>query len=431
MNDERERRLREAKRLEEAIFRVRLAQAFRRQTWWVWCVGVLVFTLSALVISGSEIGLSALSRRLMLQGALFTERVYAGEWWRLLSGTWIHLNWQHLVVNLTGIVLVGRHVEIAFGGSGFLSLYLAASLVGACATLVSGHPLSIGASGGLFGLLGAFVAVGARLWRHLGRQLRNSLIGVPVVVIVGMFLLNLAHEQGPRQTDEAAHVGGLLAGLAMGLALPLRLVDAEGYALEPQAPRWQSVMVRILAISLSTLALVALVMVWRQSSTSPSLERPILKTLVLSNASIEVPKTMLSGVWRQGKCEGSHVDPGWTLQHSRIACFELPMTGRLLIGLPQQLLTLDKADVAAVSRGRDEMRFVWRQNNVLVAPAGGPYIYVVLGHEAMLKSYGQAFAEMLPPRQSVVVPTLRSRAALRATPQNIALPEQLSPGRAP
>ena len=427
MNDEQERRLREAKRLEEAIFRVRLAQAFRRQAWLVWCVGAAVFLLSVLVVSGSEFGFTDLSRRLMLQGALFTERVYDGEWWRMLSGTWMHLNWQHLLLNLTGIILVGRHIEVAFGGSGFLSLYLAASLAGACGTLVSGHPLSIGASGALFGLLGGFLAIGARLWRRLSRPLRNSLVGVPIAVIVGIFLIDIVNDQA--RTDQSAHVGGLLAGLTLGLVLPMRLTDAEGYAIEVEPTRLNKGVVRALALSLSALAVAASLFLWQHSAETPAVTPPTHRPVVVNGASLLLPTDLTSGVWRSGRCEGAYVDPSWTLGHHRVACFHLPMTGQLLVGLPSQLLTLDKADVIAITRGRDERRFVWRQSNVLVAPAGGPYIYVVLGHEAMLKGYSAALAPLLPNPQAVVIPNERSRPALRSAPATSA-PAAVTEGEA-
>ena len=155
-NDE---RLRQAERLERAIFRVRLAEAFRRRAVVVWGVAGVLLAGGVLLFGGQRWGAGIAADRVLLSGALIPEQVSHGEWWRVISGTLLHNSWQHLLLNLAGLVLIGRNVEVAFGRSGFVSLYVGASVAGAFFTMAAGHVVSVGASGAIFGLLVAFAMV--------------------------------------------------------------------------------------------------------------------------------------------------------------------------------------------------------------------------------------------------------------------------------
>ena len=146
-----------------------------------------------------------------------------GQWWRLFTATFLHFGLVHLLFNMLGLWSLGSLTERLFGWRSFLIIYLASGL---CASLASlwWHPLlnSAGASGAIFGVLGALLAFmvnpRTRIAPHIAKAQRNS-----ALIFIAYNLLNGATHVG---IDNAAHVGGLLAGFMLGWALALPL-DTE------------------------------------------------------------------------------------------------------------------------------------------------------------------------------------------------------------
>lgn len=143
-----------------------------------------------------------------------------GQWWRLLTSMFLHFGLAHLAFNMWALWSVGRLTERLLGSASFLLLYVFAGL---CASLASvyWHPLlnSAGASGAIFGVLGALLAFmvnpGTRVPVSIAAPARNS-----ALVFIAYNLFNGFTHTG---IDNAAHLGGLLSGFAMCwlLARPL------------------------------------------------------------------------------------------------------------------------------------------------------------------------------------------------------------------
>ncbi len=144
------------------------------------------------------------------------------EYWRLLTATLLHAGFLHLALNLFALWQAGRQVCRWYGNGGFALVYVAAALVGSGLSLhFSAQQLvSVGASGAVFGVLGAFVVT---IWRHRGRF--PSSRATSLLLSQGLFLLYML-SQGftQRGIDNAAHVGGLLAGGLLAALLP-QVVD--------------------------------------------------------------------------------------------------------------------------------------------------------------------------------------------------------------
>lgn len=166
--------------------------------------------------------------------------VLAGQWWRLLTCSFLHASLMHLWFNMMAMWYFGRQVEVLQGVGRMLACYFYAVLVGSLASLVVHTNLfmGVGASGGLFGLMGVMAAM---LIRHhkefppmVRQKLRSWLFSILVFNVVFSFM---------PQIDLAAHVGGLLGGLAMGLVLT--------YA--PLKSRPVSLAEKVLAIALTGL----------------------------------------------------------------------------------------------------------------------------------------------------------------------------------
>jgi rhomboid protease GluP len=136
-----------------------------------------------------------------------------GEWWRLLTSLFIHFGVIHLAFNMWALATFGPMTERLYGSMNFLLIYLAAGITGSLAS-ISWRPdiNSAGASGAIFGILGALLAAHLRNRKTMPggvlHPLRNS-----TLIFVGYALLNSFTTTG---IDVAAHLGGLTAGCLIG-----------------------------------------------------------------------------------------------------------------------------------------------------------------------------------------------------------------------
>lgn len=153
--------------------------------------------------------------------------VQDGQWWRLLSAMFLHSSLKHLAGNMVVLYVLGTHVERFFGTRGFLLIYIGAGLIGSATSLhfAAQTAVSVGASGAVFGVGGALLAAVVRHRRHLPEGI-HARLRTDAIVMIGYSLV-----QGflATRVDNAAHVGGLLGGVLLGLCLPVRL-DAATYA---------------------------------------------------------------------------------------------------------------------------------------------------------------------------------------------------------
>ena len=163
-------------------------------------------------------------------GANFYPAVVEGEWWRLLSGCFLHVNAIHLLGNLSALIFIGFVVEPLLGSFRFLTFYLMLCILASLASIYWRPTLvSAGASGAIFGLCGLLVVL---LMTHIiGPKSRRPLLLVTLVFIAITLVSGLVISH----IDNAAHVGGLLAGCTMGLFflphIKITPKAGKGYAL--------------------------------------------------------------------------------------------------------------------------------------------------------------------------------------------------------
>ena len=143
-------------------------------------------------------------------GATERGQVWGGEWWRLLSSVFLHIGWVHLIWNLWMGYRIAATIEAALGSWRFLLVYLVSGVTGSAMSVIGHEAVTAGASGALFGMLGAMlVLMRARLgsWSAMWAF-------PPVRTNIVMLVLWLAI--GPAMGfDSFAHAGGLLAGMAL------------------------------------------------------------------------------------------------------------------------------------------------------------------------------------------------------------------------
>jgi membrane associated rhomboid family serine protease len=177
-------------------------------------IGLNVLAFAATLAMGGTIGDGggSLTRDLALVGAgRFVNRgpivgVASGEWYRLISGGFMHAGIIHIGMNMLVLWLVGAQLERVLGHARYLSLYVASLMAGSFAVmLASPGDLTVGASGAIFGLFGAMFA----FQRDRGINPMQSGLG-------GLIILNLVITFAIPGIAIAGHIGGLVGGFATG-----------------------------------------------------------------------------------------------------------------------------------------------------------------------------------------------------------------------
>jgi rhomboid protease GluP len=182
-------------------------------TWIVLALNILVFV--AMVAGGVNV-LTPASDALIRWGADFGPRTTAGEWWRLITSTFVHIGILHLVFNMFVLIQIGPFLERLFGRTAFTLIYVVAGIAGGMASLAwDPYRVSAGASGAIFGLYGALLGFLAIQRRHLpapavASLTQSALVFIGYNVVNGLATLNI---------DMAAHAGGLAGGLVWGALL--------------------------------------------------------------------------------------------------------------------------------------------------------------------------------------------------------------------
>lgn len=151
---------------------------------------------------------------LVLFGAKANELILDGQYWRLLTPVFLHIGLVHLLFNQYALHLFGREVETLFGPPRFAALYLLSGMFGSLASFAFSAAISAGASGAIFGIIGAMAAFLLRNRKLLGeggkQHLRSLLVLIGINLFLGMTIPGI---------DNLGHLGGLISGVLLGFAL--------------------------------------------------------------------------------------------------------------------------------------------------------------------------------------------------------------------
>ncbi|MFD9405651.1 rhomboid family intramembrane serine protease [Streptomyces sp. NPDC059989] len=167
--------------------------------------------LAGLAAPALVVQLELLGRYVEFFGAP-VEGVSTGQYYRLLSSVFLHVEWWHIIGNMIGLWVIGGPLEAALGRSRYLAVYLLSALGGSALVYLLTPPNTptLGASGAVFGLLGATVV--------LVRRLRYEMRPV-IVMVVLMLVLTFVPLGGSLNVSWQAHVGGLVTGALVGLGM--------------------------------------------------------------------------------------------------------------------------------------------------------------------------------------------------------------------
>ncbi len=188
------------------------------------------------IASGSG-GFSVGHSSIAIDFGLYGPFVAEGEWYRLLTGGFLHASLFHLGFNMFALYFLGRMLEPSIGTPRFLAVYVASLFGGALgALLLDPNALTVGASGAIFGLFGATFVIA----RGRGFDAVASSIGIILV-------LNLALSFGSSSISLGGHLGGLVAGVICSLTI---LAGERGMLGRRHFPAEMSVMVVVALLSI-------------------------------------------------------------------------------------------------------------------------------------------------------------------------------------
>lgn len=142
--------------------------------------------------------------------------VKSGEFWRIITSSFLHVGVIHLLVNLYSLRIIGPSVETLIGKSKFIFVYLISAISGSLMSLIfnAENIISVGASGAIFGLMGSLI--------YFGYHYRLYLNGVIKTRILPVVLMNLAIGFVATGIDNAAHIGGLIGGYLALMAVGVK-----------------------------------------------------------------------------------------------------------------------------------------------------------------------------------------------------------------
>lgn len=135
-----------------------------------------------------------------------------GEYFRLITCSFLHIGIFHLLFNMYALYVIGSQAESFFGKIKYLIIYLFSAVSASLLSLMfSANVISAGASGAIFGLMGALLYFGYHYRIYLGNVIKSQIIPIIVINLLFGFLVS--------GVDNAAHIGGLIGGFLMAMVL--------------------------------------------------------------------------------------------------------------------------------------------------------------------------------------------------------------------
>ena len=174
-------------------------------------VAIAIPFVIEIVVGGPQALFDPSEKLLFDLGAMQPIAVAGGQFWRLFTAMFLHAGLLHVALNAYFFWLFGRVVESVYGRTWMLLIYLVAGFLASVASYAFGPvtTLAVGASGAISGVFGAFIAYNYRR-RHLAANAANLRMALTVIV------LNAVIAVVYPSIDWRAHVGGLVAGFALG-----------------------------------------------------------------------------------------------------------------------------------------------------------------------------------------------------------------------
>jgi len=194
-------------------------------------VAIAIPFVIEVILGGPQALFNPTAEILFDMGAMQPIAVADGQFWRLFTAMFLHVGLLHIALNAYFFWLFGRMVEASFGKTWMVLIYVVAGFLASVASYAFGPvtTLAVGASGAISGVFGAFIAYNYRRRQH-AMNAANLRMALTVIVLNAVIAL------GYSSIDWRAHVGGLVAGFALGY-----LADSSGPARQRAVVRFAGV----------------------------------------------------------------------------------------------------------------------------------------------------------------------------------------------
>lgn len=171
-------------------------------------INVLMYIITAILsrdIIDSDI------RVLIFLGAKVNELISSGEYYRLVTAAFLHGGLMHLLLNMYALNALGPFIEKVYGSAKYVIIYFAAGVVSSIFSYMFSEGVSVGASGAIFGLLGAALIFSLKMKDRVGKGMIKNIISViGINIFIGITVPNI---------DNFGHLGGLIGGILVSLML--------------------------------------------------------------------------------------------------------------------------------------------------------------------------------------------------------------------
>jgi rhomboid protease GluP len=169
-------------------------------------VNIIIFLITALLSRN----IFNINQNILIGfGAKSNMLIEQGQAWRLLTCAFLHSGLIHIGFNMYSLYIIGPQIEQVFGKSKYLIIYIISCITSSLLSyLMSPYSISVGASGGIFGLMGALLAFAISERHKIQKKYLSSLIQIIVInLFIGLSIKNI---------DNFGHIGGLVGGFLIG-----------------------------------------------------------------------------------------------------------------------------------------------------------------------------------------------------------------------
>ena len=174
-------------------------------TYIIMAICIILYILMEIFGNGSTNNIT-----LLKFGANLDVLVKNGEYYRLFTSIFLHIGIMHLLCNMYSLYIIGREVESLFGKVKYIIIFILSGIFGSILSIAFSHNvISAGASGAIFGLLGALLYFGLYYRTYLGETLIRSIIPILIINLIIGFL--------SPGIDMAAHIGGFVGGILVSM----------------------------------------------------------------------------------------------------------------------------------------------------------------------------------------------------------------------
>lgn len=152
---------------------------------------------------------------LLKYGAYYEPLILEGDWYRLFTPMFLHIGWEHFFFNTFSLIIFAAGLEKLIGSTRYFFVYILSGLGGSVFTLfASAHVLSAGASGAIFGVFGAFLAILLTKKYPLDPSTKQIFLVIFVINMISTFVLSNISITG--------HIGGLITGFIVTVILTIK-----------------------------------------------------------------------------------------------------------------------------------------------------------------------------------------------------------------